>query len=232
MLSLTQLFLLFVGIILVVNLLIALIDWKWGRGIVFTAFALMALVLNMLYSMMMLQGLQQNLDKELTEPQGWAPGLGFGIGLAYWYIIEVPFVLGLGIGATLLAVLSRQRRWIIGNAVALAVTVVASLLDLRISRAISAGAIGNDQFTIHTMQVQLLQAHVAFVVVLLALQLLYLAFGVWRIWRSVRLGRRSASATPCGADLTGSSGREEDLNRARRLFGPMRQLAQLGGGLW
>jgi hypothetical protein len=94
-----------------------------------------------------------------------------------------------------LAVLSRQRRWIIGNALALALTLVASFLAVWISRAISAGTVGDDPLALRARGVQLLQAHRAFVVVLFALQLLYLAYGVRRIWRSTGLGSRSASAT-------------------------------------
>jgi hypothetical protein len=132
MLSETQLFLVFIGVILLVNVLIALIDWRWGRGIAFTALALLALAFSVFISVVFLQAVQQSLDKELADPQSWA-SLGVGLGTAVWSIIEVPVVLGLGLGAILLAALSRQRGWIIANTIALLSTIAASLVALKIT---------------------------------------------------------------------------------------------------
>jgi len=191
----TLLFLVFIGVILLVNPLIALIDWRWGRGIAFTALALLTLAFSVFISVVFLQAVRQNLDRELADPQSWA-SFGVGVGTAIWSIIEVPVVLGLGIGAVLLAALSRQRGWIIANAIALLCTIAASLLALKITRDISASKDIFNPLSVHEADVRLVQAHVALEVVLLALQLLYLAYGVWRIWHSVRLGRRPVAVMP------------------------------------
>jgi hypothetical protein len=195
MLSETQLFLVFIGVILLVNLLVALIDWRWGRGIAFTALVLLALAFSVFISVVFLQAVRQSLDKELADPQSWA-SLGVGLGTAFWAIIEVPVVLGLGIGAMLLAALSRQRGWIIANTIALLCAIAAPLLALKITRDISASKDIFNPLSVHEADVRLVQAHVALEVVLLALQLLYLAYGAWRIWHSVRLGRRSVAVMP------------------------------------
>jgi hypothetical protein len=195
MVSETLLVLIFIGVLLLLTVPIPVIDWRWGRGIVFTAFALLALAFSVFISVVFLQAVRQNLDKELAEPQSWA-SFGVGVGTGIWYIIEVLLVLSLGIGALVLAALSRQRGWIIANAMALLCTIVGSLLTLKITRDISAGADIFDPLSVHAADVQLVQAHVAWEVVLLALQLFYLVYGVWRIWQSVRLGRRSAAVTP------------------------------------
>jgi presenilin-like A22 family membrane protease len=108
MISETQIFIAFVVVILLVNLLIAVIDWKWGRGIGFTALALLAIAFYVYFSVLILQGVRQNIEKELAEPQSWA-SFSAGLGMDYWYIIEIPIILGLGIGAVALAALSRQR---------------------------------------------------------------------------------------------------------------------------
>jgi hypothetical protein len=195
MLAQTLLVLVFVGVILLLPAVIPVIDWRWGRGIIFTACALLALAFSVFISVVFLQAVRQSLDKELAEPGGWA-SFGVGAGTGIWYIIEVSLVLSLGIGALVLAALSRQRGWIIANASALLCTMVGSLLTLKITRDISAGADIFDPLSVHEADVQLVQAHVAWEVVLLALQLFYLAYGIWRIWRSVRVGRRSGAVTP------------------------------------
>ena len=195
MVSETLLVLVFIGVLLLLTVPIPVIDWRWGRGIVFTAFALLALAFSVFISVVFLQAVRQNLDKELADPQSWA-SFGVGVGTGIWYIIEVLLVLSLGIGALVLAALSRQRGWIIANAIALLCTIVGSLLTLKITRDISAGADIFDPLSVHAADVRLVQAHVTWEVVLLALQLFYLVYGVWRIWQSVRLGRRSAAVTP------------------------------------
>ena len=115
--------------------------------------------------------------------------------MVYWYLLELPIIFSLGVGAVILAALSRQRGWIIGNAVALALTIVASLLALWLIPDIQAGVDIFNPLAVHDRDVQRFQAYLAFVVVLLAIQLLYLAYGVWRIWRSRAPGSRSRSAT-------------------------------------
>ena len=195
MVSETLLVLVFIGMLLLLTVPIPVIDWRWGRGIVFTAFSLLALAFSVFISVVFLQAVRQNLDKELAEPQSWA-SFGVGVGTGIWYLIEVSIVLSLGIGALLLAALSRQRGWIIANTIALLCTIVGSFLTLMITREISAAADIFDPTSVHAADVRLVQAHVAWEVVLLALQLFYLAFGVWRIWRSVRLGRRSGAVMP------------------------------------
>jgi hypothetical protein len=189
-----QKYILFAVVILLVNVLMAVIDWKWGRGIGFTAIAVLAVVFSVYVSVVLLQGMRQNLDKEITEPQSWA-SFGVYIGLFYWYMIELPIILGLGIGAVVLAALSRQRGWIIGNAVALALTVVAPLLAMWILQALNKGTDIFNPFAVHDRDVRLFQTHLVIVVVLFALQLLYLSYGVWRIWHSRGRGSRPTSVT-------------------------------------
>ena len=180
--------------ILLVNVLIAVIDWKWGRGIGFTALALLAGAFTVYVSVVILQGMRQSLDRELTEPESWA-SFGFYLRMVYWYIFELPIILGLGIGAVVLAALSRQRGWVMGNAIALALTVLAPLLAVWIIRAISAGTDVFNPLAIHARDVRLFQADLAFVVILFAILLLYLSYGVWRIRRSSVLGSQPTSGT-------------------------------------
>ena len=61
MLSETQLLLGYVGVVLVVNLLIALVDWKWARGIAFTALGLLAGAVSVYFTVVILQAVRQNL---------------------------------------------------------------------------------------------------------------------------------------------------------------------------
>jgi len=185
-------FIIFAVVILLVNVLVALADWKWGRGIGFTVLALIAGAFSAYISVSFLQGMRRNLDLELTDAQSWA-SLGVYLGMLYWYILEVPIILGLGVGALVLAALSRQRSWIIGNAVALALTLLAPLLATWILPAINADTDIFNLLAVHDRDVRLFQAHLAFVAVLLAIQLLYLAYGVWRIWRSRAPGSQSRS---------------------------------------
>src|SRR6476646_7059906 len=65
-----QKFLVFVAAILVVNVLMAVIDWKWGRGIGFTVLALLAGAFYVYSSLVFLQEMRQSLEMELAEPQG------------------------------------------------------------------------------------------------------------------------------------------------------------------
>ena len=139
--------------------------------------------------------MRQSLDEELADPQSWA-SLGVVLGLFYWYLVELPILLGQGIAVVILATVSRQRGWIIGAAVALALTILSPFLLSEISHAIAANKdIFNPQSE-YDADVRLFQAQLGFTVVLFALQLLYLAYGVRRIWRSRGLGSRSAPATP------------------------------------
>ena len=136
-------------------------------------------------------------------------------GLFYWYLIELPILLGQGIAVVILAAVSRQRGWIIGAAVALALTILAPFLLSEISHAIAANKdIFNPQSE-YDADVRLFQAQLVFTVVLFALQLLYLAYGVRRIWRSTWIGESvSAShSAPVDAVLTGSSVPEGSFNR-------------------
>lgn len=189
-----QKFIVFAVVIVLINVLIVVIDWKWGRGIGFTALSLLTGAFSMYVSVVFLQGMRQNLERELTDPQSWA-SLGFSIGMVYWYILELPIIVGLGVGAVVLAALSHRRGWIIGNVVALALTVVAPLLAMWMIPGIQGGTDIFNPLAVHNRDAQRFQAHLAFVVVLFAIQLLYLAYGVWRIWRSSGLGRRLDSAT-------------------------------------
>ncbi len=77
-----QKFLAFVGIVLLVHVLVAVLDLKWGRGIAFTALALLAAAFYIYYAVVILQVMRQSLDAELAEPQSWA-SLGVVIGLFY-----------------------------------------------------------------------------------------------------------------------------------------------------
>jgi len=185
-------FIVFAAAILLVNVLVALTDWKWGCGIGFTVLALIAGAFSAYISVSFLQGMRRNLDLELTDAQSWA-SFGFSIAMVYWYILELPIIFSLGVGAVVLAALSRQRVWIIGNAVALALTVVAPLLAIWVIPGIQAGTDIFNPLAVHDRDVRLFQAHLAFVAVLLAIQLLYLAYGVWRIWRSRAPGSQSRS---------------------------------------
>ncbi|HEY1390432.1 MAG TPA: hypothetical protein VGF38_17980 [Ktedonobacterales bacterium] len=189
-----QKFIVFVAAMLLINVVMAVIDWKWGRGIGFTILALLAGAFSVYVTVIFLQGMRRNLDLELTDPQSWA-SLGVYLDILYWYILELPVIFGLGVGAVVLAALSRQRRWIIGNAVALALTILAPLLAMWILPAINADTDIFNPLAVHDRDVRLFQAHLAFVVVLLAIQLLYLAYGIWRIWRSRGLGRQMHVAT-------------------------------------
>ncbi len=190
-----QKFIAFLGVVLLVHVLIAVLDLKWGRGIAFTALALLAATFYIYYAVVILQVMRQSLDEELADPQSWA-SLGVVLGLFYWYLIELPILLGQGIAVVVLASVSRQRGWIIGAAVALALTILAPFLLSEISHAIDANT---DIFSPRSMydgDVRLFQAQLVFTVVLFALQLLYLAYGVRRIWRSTGSRRPLAAATP------------------------------------
>ena len=106
-----QKFIAFVGVMLLVHVLIAVLDLKWGRGIAFTALALLAAAFYIFYAVVILQVIRQSLDAELAEPQSLA-SLGVVFGLFYWYLIELPILLGQGIAVVILAAVSRQRGWI------------------------------------------------------------------------------------------------------------------------
>ncbi|HEY7341615.1 MAG TPA: hypothetical protein VH591_12085 [Ktedonobacterales bacterium] len=190
-----QKFLAFAAAILLANVLVAVIDWKWGRGIGFTVLALLAGAFSVYVSVILLQLMRQYLEMELTEPDSFA-SLDAYIAMLYWYILELPIVFSLGVGAVILAALSRQRRWIIGNAVALALTVLTPLLATWIIRGIQTDTDIFNPLAVHDRDVRMFQAHLAFVIALLAIQLLYLAYGVWRIWRARGSGSRSHVATP------------------------------------
>jgi predicted membrane-bound dolichyl-phosphate-mannose-protein mannosyltransferase len=189
MFSETQLYLVYVGVIVLLNVLFALLDWKWGRGIAFTALAVLAGAVSGYVTVLILLGVQKTLSREVGEPQSWT-SYGVGLSMIVWYIIEIPIILGLGIGAVLLAALSRRRGWIIVTALALLFTVVAPFLAYFISDTINADIDIVNPRSVHERDVRLVQVHLPFVGVLLAIQLLYLAYGVWRIWRSSRLGSR------------------------------------------
>ncbi|HEX3271247.1 MAG TPA: hypothetical protein VHR15_11405, partial [Ktedonobacterales bacterium] len=181
---------------LLVNVLVALLDWKWGHGIAFTALALLAAAYYAYFSLVYLQALRQSVEQALAEPQARFY-LGVAVGITYWYIFALPVLLGQGIGALVLAGVSRQRGWIIGCAIALALTVVAPFLAAWMTRTLSAGIDSFDSpHAIYDRDMRLLQAHLAFVVVLFALQLLYLAYGVRRIRSSTGSRRPSTAATP------------------------------------
>ena len=190
-----QKFIAFLGVVLLVHVLIAVLDLKWGRGVAFTALALLAATFYIYYAVVILQVIQQSLDAELAEPQSLA-SLGVIFGLFYWYLIELPILLGQGIAVVILAAVSRQRGWIIGAAVALALTILAPFLLSEIDHAIGANTDIFNPRSKYDGDVRLFQAQLVFTVVLFALQFLYLAYGVRRIWRSTGLRSRSASATP------------------------------------
>jgi hypothetical protein len=189
-----QKFIAFVGVVLLVHVLIAVLDLKWGRGVAFTTLALLAAAFYIFYAVVILQVIQHSLDLELAEPQSFA-SLGVVFGLFYWYLIELPILLGQGIAVVILAAASRQRGWIIGAAVALALTILAPFLLSEISHAIDANKDIFNPRSEYDADVRLFQAQQVFTVVLFAFQLLYLAYGVWRIRRSRGTWRRSASAT-------------------------------------
>lgn len=188
-------YILAVGVLLLINVLVAVIDWKWGRGIAFTALALLAAAYYVYLSVVMLQGMRQNLELELAEPQSWA-SFGVNIGIAFWYILELPVLLGLGIGAVILSALSRQRGWIIAAAVAGALTLLSPLLFMWTIPVPQAGTDYSNPLYTYARDVRLVQTHLVIVIALFAIQLLYLAYGVRRIWRSRGLGsqRRSRAA--------------------------------------
>jgi hypothetical protein len=187
-------FVVFAAAILLVNVLMAVIDWKWGRGIGFTVLALIAGAFSVYVTVIFLQAMRQYLELELAYPDSFA-SLDAYIAMLYWYVLELPIIFSLGVGAVVLAALSRQRSWIIGNAVALALTVLTPPLATWIIRGMQADTDIFNPLAVHERDVRMFQAHLAFVAVLLAIQLLYLAYGVWRIWRSRGLGSRSHPAT-------------------------------------
>ncbi|HEY7020324.1 MAG TPA: hypothetical protein VH349_04350 [Ktedonobacterales bacterium] len=189
-----QKFIAFVGVVLLIQVLIAVLDVKWGRGIAFTVLALLAAAFYIFYAVVILQVMRQSLDEELADPQSWA-SLGVVLGLFYWYLIELPILLGQGIAVVILAAVSRQRGWIIGAAVALTLTILAPFLLSEISHAIDASKDIFDPQSVYEGSVRLAQAQLVFTVVLFAFQLLYLAYGVRRIWRSRGLWRQSLAAT-------------------------------------
>src|SRR5690349_11859901 len=155
----------FAGAFLLVNVLVAVIDWKWGRGVGFTILAALAGAFSVYVTVVFLQGMQRGLDLELTESQYWWVSLGVYLDLIFWYALELPIGLGLGVGAVVLAALSRQRGWIIGNAVALALTILAPFLVAWVVSAIQAET---DDFSLqatHNEDVRMFQAHLMFVVV-------------------------------------------------------------------
>jgi hypothetical protein len=134
-----QKYLAFVGFVLLVHVLVAVLDLKWGRGIAFTALALLAAAFCMYFSVVMLQGIRQSLEQALAEPQSRLY-LGVAVGIAYWHIFELPVLLGQGISAVILSAVSRQRGWIQCAAIALALTVVAPFLAAWMTGALSTGA--------------------------------------------------------------------------------------------
>jgi len=146
-----------------------------------------------------LQALRQSVEQALAEPQSNLY-LGVAVGIAYWYIFELPILLGQGIGALVLAAKSRQRGWIVGAALAVAITIAAPFLAAWMTHVLSAGIDSFDPpHAVYDRDMRLLQAHLAFVIGLFALQVLYLAYGGWRIWRSRGVGSRSTAATPLPA---------------------------------
>jgi len=188
-----QKYLVFVGVVLLVNVLVALLDWKWGHGVAFTALALLGAAFYVYFSTVYLQALRQGIEQALADPQDRLY-LGVAIGITYWYIFELPILLGQGIGALVLAAKSRQRGWIIGGAIGLAITIAAPFLAAWMTHVLSAGTDTFNPHAIYDRDLRLFQAHLAFVIGLFALQLFYLAYGVWRIWRT--LSSRSTAAVP------------------------------------
>jgi hypothetical protein len=190
-----QKYLVFVSVMLLVNALVALLDWKWGHGVAFTALALLGAAYYVYFSTVYLQAMRQSIEQALTDPQARLY-LGAAIGIGYWYIFALPILLGQGIGALVLAAKSRQRARVVGAAVAVAITIAAPFLAAWLTGVLSAGVDSFDPpHAIYDRDVRLFEAHLAFVIGLFALQLLYLAYGVWRI-RHVRVGNRSTAAIP------------------------------------
>jgi hypothetical protein len=97
----------------------------------------------------------------------------------------------------ILAAVSCQRRWMIGAAVALGLTIVAPFLLSELSHAIDANTAIFNPRSVYDGNVRLFQAQLVFTVVLFARQLLYLPYGVWRTRRAVGLRRGPAAATRC-----------------------------------
>lgn len=188
-----QKYLAFAGAVLLGNVVLAVLDWKWGRGIGFTAVALLAGAYFVYVLVIMLHGTKVDLELELTDPQSWA-SFGVNISIVFWYFFELPLLVGLGIGAVVLSALARQRGWIVGNAVALGLTVVAPLLLVWILPSLDAGTDIFNPLAVHDRDMRRFQAHLGLVGVLFAIQLLYLSYGIWRIWRSSRWGRRTRLA--------------------------------------
>jgi len=89
-----QKYIAFAAAILLLGILVALIDWKKERGIVFTAFtafALLASVFSVCFSAILLQGMRNALEAECAgKGVGGARNLGF-VGLRAWYILLVYF---------------------------------------------------------------------------------------------------------------------------------------------
>jgi hypothetical protein len=192
-----QKYIVFVGVVLLAHALVAVLDLKWGRGVAFTALAILAVAFYVYFSIVYLQAMRQSVEQALADPQARFY-LGVAVGIGYWYIFELPILLGQGIGALVLAAVSRERGWIMGAATAIAITVAAPFLAAWMTGMLSAGADTSNPHSIYDRDMRLLQAHLAFVVGLFALQLLYLSYGVWRIRRirrSTGSKRPSAEAT-------------------------------------
>ena len=119
-----QKFIAVVGIVLLIHALIAVLHLRWGRGVAFTALALLAAAFYIYYPVVRLLVIRQSLDVELAELQSFA-SFGIVLGVFDWYLIALPSLLGQGDAAVILAAASRQRGWIIGAAVALALTILA-----------------------------------------------------------------------------------------------------------
>ncbi len=64
-----QKYLVFVGVVLLVNVLVALLDWKWGHGVAFTALALLGVAFYVYFSIVYLQAMQQGVEQALADPQ-------------------------------------------------------------------------------------------------------------------------------------------------------------------
>ncbi len=76
-------YILAVGVLLLINVLVAVIDWKWGRGIAFTVLTILGAAYYVWFSVLMLLGMRQSLKLELAEPQSWA-SLGISFAIIYW----------------------------------------------------------------------------------------------------------------------------------------------------
>src|SRR6476660_3758539 len=79
-------FIVFAAAILLVDVLTAVIDWKWGHGIGFTVLALLAGAFSVYVTVIFLQGMQRYLEMELTYPDSFA-SLDAYIAMLYWYIL-------------------------------------------------------------------------------------------------------------------------------------------------